>query len=164
MGFLGISDYFKNLIRPAKNEYLNGASGYTQGLGLRTIPTPPIIRGVPGNKVLTAQGVDSFIEQYPKKIVFDLSVARPNPVQQNISGTILWLYRMFNNADGSPNTTAFVSVQIGDITADPLVWYAGNGIEGLPFNRFYITNTAQAGISAEFAYLTDSAQKPKRFF
>lgn len=143
--------------------------------GITTIPRSTVLRPgygkfvtprVPGLQISAGTGTYDYTIQVPKKLVLDLTNARNVAAsnQFNISGTILWMYRAFNNVDGSPNTTAFISIQIADLSADPLVWYAGNGLEGLPFRSIWITNTAQAGVSVELAYLTDSVEKPVRFF
>lgn len=163
------------VIAPPANESFYWREPGNRRDGITTVPrstvfAPPrpqfLTPRVPGLRISagTGTGADGFTIQVPKKLVLDLSTARNTPTQFSISGTILWMYRAFNQADGSPNTGAFISIQIADLSADPLVWYAGNGLEGLPFRSIWITNTAQAGISVELAYLTDSVEKPVRFF
>lgn len=131
-------------------------------VGRRNVPKPPGILYRPGIAVASAPG-DDYTQQFIHKITLDLSVARTLQ-QQNIVGTILWMYRVFNQADGSPNTTGFLAMRIGDLTADDLTWYAGNGMEGISYNKVFISNTAQAGVSCEIAYFQDTADKPARFF
>lgn len=126
------------------------------------IPRPKTFYGTPGQKIAPQVGQD-YTAQYIKKQLIDMSVQRAD-VQFNLSGTIIWAYRMFNTADGSPNTTASFGIRIADINADILNWYGGNGIEGIPFNKIFITNAATAGVNLEIAYFTDSADKPVRFF
>ena len=122
-------------------------------------------------KVLIAPGIQfqpsitaANPRQIPKVLTIDLSVSVTTQVQ-NITGTILWLYRVFNTVDGSPNLSAFIKIRIADIAADDLTWYGGNGVEGIPFQQVFISiPTTFAGVKAELAYLSDTPDKPVRFF
>lgn len=119
-------------------------------------PTPPFLRGVPGTRIVSAPGTD-YTQQFIKKQLISLA-ATFTDVQYNLAGTILWYMT-------STNLTDLLNIRIGDINADPLPFQPGNGIEGLSYNRLFISNpTAVAGATATLVYFKDDPAAPSRFF
>ena len=132
-------------------------------VGINRFRKPPTLRWCGAPQHVAPNPGAGYIQQLVKKLSIDLTNAR-NDFLFPISGTILWAYRVFNQADGSPNTTANFAVRIADIGADQLNWYGGNGVEGIPFSKIYFSNPATAQVTLELAYFTDTADKPARFF
>lgn len=141
--------------RSGKNALLNAVGG----VGIkRYVRNPPFLRGVPGYKVSSGPGIAAgYVQQFPKRQQISLANLITD-VQYNISGTILWF-------QASTNVTDQLLIRIGDLDADQLPWGPGNGIEGVPFSRIFVTvPIAVAGATATLVYLTDTPQNPVRFF
>lgn len=122
-----------------------------------TARTPPAFnRGAPGVSVVPAPG-HAYTQQLLKKQTVSLANTFTD-IQYIMSGTILWYIT-------STNATDQILIRIGDINADQLPWGPGNGIEGLSFDRVFITNqTAVAGAIATLVYFSDTPDAPARFF
>lgn len=138
-----------------KNPFLNTVDA----VGVkRYVRNPPFLRGVPGYKVSSGPGIAAgYVQQFPKRQQISLA-AGITDVQYNISGTILWY-------QASTNVTDQLLIRIGDIDADQLPWGPGNGIEGVPFSRIFVSvGTVVAGATATLVYLTDTPERPVRFF
>lgn len=136
----------------------NGTPSYssTPVGGIRRFATPPILRGVPGNVVQSGPGSD-YTQQFIKVQSVSLTTTFTD-ILYNLSGTVLWY-------QNSTNLTDSLQIRVGDINADRMIWGPGNGIEGIPYSRIYLTNlTAVAGATASLVYFLDSPDKPVRFF
>lgn len=141
--------------KSAKNTLLNPVGS----VGTRRIRQAPFLRGVPGYRVSSGPGTapGEYQQQFIKRIQVNLTNTF-NDALYNVSGTIIWFV-------ASTNITDQILIRIGDINADQLPWGPGNGIEGIPFNKVYISvGVAVAGATATLAYFTDTPQSPARFF
>lgn len=127
---------------------------------VRRWATPPIVRGIPGQRIATAPGTlgaDAYQLQSPKVQKISLAATFTDQLF-NLSGTVLWYLT-------STNTTDSLLIRVGSLAADQLQWGPGNGLEGLPYAQLYITNLiAVAGATAQLVYFTDTPDKPVRFF
>lgn len=120
---------------------------------------PAFNRGPRGQHVIPANSAGGpGGMQLLKKLTIDLSIARAD-VPLGISGTALWLERCFNQADGSQNATGNCQVRIGDLSADQLTWYLGNGVFDVPYPQVFLTNSVQAGVSIDLVYYQDPGGK-----
>lgn len=129
--------------------------GYKKYVSTLRVP-PAINRGPIGQSVPTAPG-RQYTQQLLKKQTISLTNAFTD-VPYFLSGTILWY--MF-----STNPTDQILIRIADINADQLPWGAGNGIEGLSFDRIFVTvATPVAGATATLVYFSDTPNAPARFF
>jgi ABC-type branched-subunit amino acid transport system substrate-binding protein len=129
-------------------------------IGETTIRTAPAYMGAQlhqyGLKQAPAPGA-LYTQQFIKKLVVALD-NQTSDVFYPISGTIFWYMT-------STNATDQVLVRIGDLNADQLPFGPGNGIEGLSFNKVYISiPTGIVGAKATFVYFTDDPNAPARFF
>lgn len=122
---------------------------------------PAIIHGIPGQVIQSAPG-EKYTQQQIKKQTISLATAMSEQVFF-IGGTILWYMT-------STNVTDQILVRIGDFTADQLPFAPGNGIEGLSFNKIFVSfgNAGQPpvvpGATATLVYFTDTPEAPARFF
>lgn len=132
---------------------------YSDFLGRTTAKPfhPTIVRGVGhGVKVQTAPG-EKYTQQQIKKQTISLTNAITDQLF-NVSGTILWYMT-------STNVTDQILIRIGDISADQLPFGPGNGIEGLSFNKIFVTiATPVANAVATLVYFSDTPEAPARFF
>lgn len=74
-----------------------------------------------------------------------------------LQGTVLW-------AVSASTSTAQIKVRFNDAQSDPITWGPGNGLEGIPFERVYLSWAAQAGVTIQLAYFIDTSKRPVRFF
>lgn len=137
------------------NSLSTAIPGYKKYVSQLRVP-PAFNRGPTGQKVVPAPGT-GYTQQLIKKQTISLASTFTD-IPYIMSGTILWYIT-------STNATDAISVRIGDINADPLPWGPGNGIEGLSFDRIFVSNaTAVAGAIATLVYFSDTPNAPARFF
>jgi len=80
-----------------------------------------------------------FVTKEYQILSIDLSVVRAN-VLQSFSRQLSFIW-----IPNSTNTTDLLQIRIDSATADPIPFLPGTKLNGLPFERLYLTNAAIAG-------------------
>lgn len=97
---------------------------------------------------------------YPRIAVKSVTLALDTLTSDQLfglQGTVLW-------AVSASASTASIKVRFNDQQSDQITWGPGNGLEGIPFERVYLSWAAQAGVTIQLAYFIDTSRKPVRFF
>ena len=91
----------------------------------------------------------------PRSFSIDLTSAR-NAEPVEIEGTLLNFVKAVSG--GALTVDAQVDVAFNESSQDDIPFIPGFGVSGVPFDKVYITNAAQSGVTAYFLYASDEPE------
>lgn len=113
--------------------------GFEQG-------TPPGIQ---------SDNIQGIVKKPYSCLTLELDSARDD-FQLDIVGTLIYIVRGLTVSTETLDANVNIEIKYNDPKNDPVPFVPGQSIGGMPFDRLYISNTAQADKSITLLIITDS--------
>lgn len=99
-------------------------------------------------------GLSGFADKRHRVLDLDLTNARTDELFE-VRGTVLD-YNVATDATPAPDNTVELEVRFNDPKNPKIKIYPGKSYSGIPFDRIYISHTAQANFDAQLVIIEDT--------
>lgn len=127
-----------------------GVPNWSNMSNLRT----PGLQGSPSGGI-PSDNISGIQKKNYRTLNLALTNARTN-TRFTMQGTVIQMVEGRNTAGGTPVASARVTIRFNEENADAIPFLPGQAIGGIPFNKIFISNDAQAGIECTLLVITDS--------